>query len=104
MHNCPCCGFSGLEYRPYARLTSLESIDDLAPPYCQFFGDPSYEVCTCCGFEFGNDDEPGTGAAMSFKEYRIDWIKRGCPWFTPSQRPKDWNLSKQLRAAGLRYP
>jgi hypothetical protein len=37
-------------------------------------GTPSYEVCPNCGFEFGNDDNPGgTAAPASFAEYRAEW-------------------------------
>jgi hypothetical protein len=30
----------------------------LSPPYEDFLGRASYEVCPNCGFEFGNDDTP----------------------------------------------
>jgi rubredoxin len=35
---------------------------------------PSYEVCPNCGFEFGNDDNPGTEAGVSFEQYRTEWV------------------------------
>jgi hypothetical protein len=51
----------------YEKLDSLRRIDELTPPYVRFLGAPSYEVCRCCGFEFGNDDDPGTAPPASFK-------------------------------------
>ena len=98
---CPCCGFAGLDRRPYANLTDAASAIGHTPPYYTIFGDPSYNVCDCCGFEFGNDDNPGTGRPVSFEEYRAEWISDGCPWFSPEQRPARWNLHEQLVKAGL---
>jgi hypothetical protein len=55
----------------------------ISPPYEDFLGRPSYEVCPQCGFEFGNDDNPGTASGESFESYRIEWIARGRPTFFP---------------------
>jgi hypothetical protein len=53
----------------------------LIPPYAEQLGAPSYEVCPSCGFEFGNDDNPGTAPPSSFEEYRAAWETAGCPLF-----------------------
>jgi hypothetical protein len=45
--------------------------------------DTSYEVCPNCGFEFGNDDNPGTTHGVSFEEYRAEWIAEGHSGFDP---------------------
>jgi len=70
---CPVCGFKGLKEMPYDKQ-----------------GSPSYEICHCCGFEFGLDDK------ASMDQFRENWIKKGAPWFTPKLKPEDWNLQKQL--------
>jgi len=98
---CPCCGYAGLTVRPYAELDDLTALQGLTPPYSRFLGAPSYDVCDCCGFEFGNDDEPGTGNAVSFERYRSDWQEEGCPWFAPERRPEGWCLADQLARAGI---
>ena len=49
----------------------------LTPAYDDVLGRPSYEVCPCCGFEFGNDDNPGTAAPVSFEQYRLQWEAEG---------------------------
>jgi hypothetical protein len=54
---------------------------ELTPPYEDLLGRGSYEVCPRCGFEFGNDDNPGTGSPSSFDDYRHEWQARGSPWF-----------------------
>jgi len=100
-HTCPCCGYPNLAYPPYADLRSVLAAQGLKPPYGQHFGPPSYEVCRCCGFEFGNDDQPGTADPVSFGEYLHDWMSRDAKWFDPSARPIDWNLEKQLVEAGI---
>lgn len=71
------------------------------PPYLRYFGSPSYEVCACCGFEFGNDDDPGTAPPVSFSAYLEEWRKNGEEWFDDTRKPKNWSLDKQLKQAGL---
>jgi hypothetical protein len=100
-HACPACGYAGLDGPSYAALSRLPVPDILEPPYSQHFGTPSYEVCACCGFEFGNDDEPGTAPPVTFRRYREEWIADGSPWFDPSRRPDGWSLERQLAAAGI---
>ena len=98
---CPCCGYPELASRPYRGLEDVIATRGLDPPYSKHFGDPSYEVCACCGFEFGNDDEPGTGSPSTFEEYLREWIASGCVWFSPEKMPKSWDLGSQLQSAGI---
>ncbi len=60
---------------------------------------PSYKVCPCCGYEFGNDDEPGTSLPSTFEAFIADWKAEGMRWFDPSKRPVEWSLEKQLANA-----
>jgi hypothetical protein len=101
---CPCCGYPGLDAPAYRRLGPPPWSHPGPPPYERWYGDPSYEVCPCCGFEFGNDDNPGTAAPSSFERYRQEWIAAGCPWLDPSQRPAGWRLEEQLVAVGIVDP
>jgi len=73
---CPVCGFDGLRQ-----------------PFYNKEGKPSYEICGCCGFEFGFDD---SFKKESFYSYRKEWLKKGANWFNPKLKPKNWNLQKQL--------
>jgi hypothetical protein len=62
----------------------------LKPPYEDQLGRTSYEVCPNCGFEFGNDDNPGTAAPASFEQYRAEWEAEGSPRFDMSStRPEE---------------
>lgn len=78
---CPVCGSAELTVPPYETWPPPEGLE-LTPPYEDLLGRrPSYEVCPNCGFEFGNDDNPGTAAPSSFEAYRAEWIAHGSPRF-----------------------
>ena len=82
MFQCPVCEFVGLRRPPYAIWPPPEGLQ-ITPPYANWLGEPTYEVCRMCAFEFGNDDDPGVRESMSFAEYRADWESRGSPVFRP---------------------
>ncbi len=101
---CPCCGYPQLAGPPYERMALPPWLDHGKPPYHLRYGSASYDCCSCCGFEFGFDDDPGGSAkACSFSEYLADWIARGCVWFSPSRKPEGWSLEEQLHTAGIQY-
>ena len=81
MYECPVCGHPGLTVAPYERWPPPLNVS-LVPPYEDALGRPSYEVGPKCGFEFGNDDNPGTAEPESFDEYRREWERQGKPWFS----------------------
>lgn len=81
MYACPVCDHVGLTSPPYETWPPPTTVT-LEPPYEDQLGRPSYEVCPRCGFEFGNDDNPGTAEPSSFEDYRADWKARGRPWFS----------------------
>lgn len=63
--------------KPYALWPPPAGIE-LKPPYHVQLGTPSYEVCRNCAFEFGFDDDPGSGIrGESFETYRLTWIAGG---------------------------
>jgi hypothetical protein len=76
VYECPVCSSRELESRPYETWPPPTGVE-LAPPYEDVLGKPSYEVCPNCGFEFGNDDNPGTARPVSFEEYRAEWQADG---------------------------
>jgi hypothetical protein len=63
-------------------------------PVCYFaeMTDPleDYNICECCGTEFGNDDEIKTHFQL-----RQEWIAAGCTWFD-GLAPALWNAQRQL--------
>lgn len=78
-YTCPVCG--------YPRLTE--------PPRGTN-GGGSYEICPCCGFQFGYDDDD---AGITFSEWRARWIENNMAWWSGSQaRPDGWDPAQQLRS------
>ena len=75
-HNCRVCGLL---------------IEDL--PWGEDGACPTYEICSCCGVEFGNEDY----TIESVKKYRQEWINNGMVWFSPSDKPKEWNFEEQYK-------
>ena len=71
---CPVCG--------YPELTE--------PPRNEN-GNPPFEMCDCCGVEFGYED----CSIDSIIQYRTEWIKNGCNWFAV-EKPLDWLFEEQL--------
>lgn len=73
---CPICGYDQLEEPPYDET-----------------GEPSFEICPCCGIEFGYDLE---NFHITEDEYRDNWVKQGGDWFSPDEKPIGWDLKSQL--------
>lgn len=74
---CPVCGYDRLDERPY-----------------DIIGEPSFNICPCCGFEYGFDD---MNCGYTFESYRNKWINDGAKWFSKKEKPRNWNLEEQLK-------
>lgn len=98
---CPCCGYPDLKMPAYRDLGQPPWLDHGLPPYEDRYGPASYDVCPCCGFEFGNDDNPGISEPVTFEEYRNEWIAGGCKWFDETKRPTEWSFREQLCRIGV---
>jgi hypothetical protein len=60
-----------------------------------------YNICPCCGIEFGLDD-----AFEGYEELRNQWLAAGGSWFSqvhPYIQPVNWDAWKQLDSAGYPY-
>jgi transcription elongation factor Elf1 len=72
---CPVCGFN-----------------ELPEPAYDETGTSSFEICPCCGTEFGYDD-----SSVKHSELRKKWISAGAKWWSKAQRtPLGWNAAQQL--------
>lgn len=66
----------------------------LRQPYPQYGEDgknPTYEICVCCGVEFGYEDISFSGV----RRFRDVWIEGGMRWFDLSQKPEGWSWECQ---------
>ncbi|SNZ16049.1 hypothetical protein SAMN05421503_2842 [Terribacillus aidingensis] len=88
---CPVCGFESL----------------LEPAYNEF-DEASYEICLCCQFQFGVDDdvELDNGEFMkredTLKLYRTKWLKDGARVFDPSDYPEEFQSDGKVKPEALR--
>lgn len=72
---CPVCDFNGLYEPPYNK-----------------FGHGSDEICPCCGFQFGLDEDGYSDKEAAYDGWRRKWARKGCPWFSNFRLPeKEWN-------------
>ena len=100
-YSCPVCGWDQLETRPYKNMPDQVHPVTVTPPYEKVWGGASYEVCDCCGFEFGNDDDASMSTPSTFEGYREEWLQEGALWFNPINKPVHWNLALQFQKAGI---
>jgi hypothetical protein len=71
---CPICAYPDMPYPP-----------------------ADYNICPCCGTEFGNDD-----ALLSHNELRDQWLAGGAAWFFGNP-PVGWNPYWQLLTGHLPF-
>ncbi|MCH1429137.1 MAG: hypothetical protein L7U87_00090 [Chlamydiales bacterium] len=55
---------------------------------------PSFEICECCGVEFGYED----ACSSSAKAFREEWLSKGAKWNEEKEKPLDWSLEEQLKS------
>jgi hypothetical protein len=67
-------------------------------PWGEDCNSPTFDICDCCGVEFGYEDAT-IEAADRFREI---WIKNGAHWFNEKGKPEDWNLLNQLAKIGIK--
>jgi hypothetical protein len=60
----------------------VSGYDELREPAYDCFGDASFEICPCCGIEFGYED-----ASRSHESLRNDWIAKGMHWHSSVKAP-----------------
>jgi hypothetical protein len=77
LYICPICGYPGLK----------------EPAWGNDGKSPTFEICPCCGCEFGYEDARPEGA----KEFRKRWIATGGKWHDPTLKPKNWDMKQQLK-------
>ena len=99
---CPVCGHKGLDEPAYYNSKQLEV--------------GSYEICSCCRFEYGVDDdvEMESGEFLPVRDvhniYRSVWLNLDAPVASPDYYPsycqengkvKPEHLEKQLKNIGI---
>lgn len=75
-YKCPVCGYPDLEEPPRDGN-----------------GRPSFDICDCCGIEFGYED----CTEENIIKYRKKWIESDGEWFSKDSKPNNWNMEQQLK-------
>jgi hypothetical protein len=76
----------------YCRVCGLKESE---PPWGEDGKTPSFNICSCCGTEFGYQDcQPS-----AILKQRQKWLDAGAKWFRPDKKPEHWNLEEQLSHA-----
>ena len=60
---------------------------------------PTYDICDCCGVEFGYQD----CILTAIRSYREKWISQGACWKYLEEKPFNWSLEEQLKNIPLEY-
>ena len=60
---------------------------------------PIFEICNCCGAEFGYHDFN----LEATKSYRKTWLERKNKWFEPKKMPLNWSLEEQLKKIPIAF-
>ncbi|WP_063827787.1 hypothetical protein [Mesorhizobium loti] len=80
------------------RVCGLDQSPDL--PWGENGKEPNHAICSCCGVEFGYEDDSPENCLL----VRRNWVQVGrCAWFSPKDRPLDWNMPMQVRGIPLPY-
>ena len=63
------------------------------PPWGKDGTTASFDICECCGVEFGYEDS----TRESVLKYRAAWLASGAKWADPDEKPPGWSLDIQLQ-------
>ncbi|KQU79952.1 hypothetical protein ASD12_10970 [Mesorhizobium sp. Root102] len=69
-------------------------------PWGESGREPSHDICSCCGVEFGYEDD----SLENCLSIRRNWAQvERCKWFSPKDRPLGWDMAAQIRGIPLPY-
>lgn len=78
------------------RVCGAEQLD---PPWGDDGRNATFDICDCCGVEFGYEDATLTGV----RRYREKWLSTGANWNIAKSKPENWLLEEQLKNVPKEY-
>ena len=60
---------------------------------------PNYDICDCCGVEFGYGD----CTLKAIRASRERWLANGAEWKYPKEKPDNWSLEEQMKNIPKEY-
>lgn len=65
----------------------------LDPPWGEDGDSPNFDICDCCGVEFGYGD----CTLKAVRASREQWLKNGAIWKNSKYKPVDWIFEEQMK-------
>ncbi|MES2345349.1 MAG: hypothetical protein V4494_05385 [Chlamydiota bacterium] len=69
------------------------------PPWGEDSQCPTYDICDCCGTEFGYGD----CTVKAIRASRERWLTNGTKWKYPKEKPINWSLEEQMKNIPEKY-
>lgn len=99
----PVAAFRGVTLRPIAGDAGESEVKDAGHYFCPVCGwlglsaravfpYDSFEICSCCGTEFGLD----VSEDDDIEDVREEWLEGGAVWFSDEGRPADWSPERAI--------
>jgi hypothetical protein len=63
------------------------------PPWGEDGQCPTYDICDCCGIEFGYGD----CTLKAIQASRERWLAKDAKWKYPEEKPTSWSLEEQMK-------
>lgn len=60
---------------------------------------PTFNICDCCGVEFGYED-CNLEAVYAFRK---KWLQESNKWWNPKAQSKNWSLEEQMKNIPKKY-
>lgn len=60
---------------------------------------PNFDICDCCGVEFGYEDY----TLVSLNKFRQEWLSSGGIWFEKEAMPENWDMEEQMENVSGEY-
>lgn len=75
-------------------------LDLKEPPWGESGRDPTFNICPCCGVEFGSQDCRASGVVRERKR----WIVSGGEWWKVKSKPPGWSFEEQVKQIPTEIP
>lgn len=74
----------------FCRICGLDQKEN---PWGKDNNTPNFEICACCGAEFGYND----CNIHAIRKYRNEWLLNNAEWFDSKKKPFNWSLEMQMK-------
>ena len=81
--------------------TYVECVADFKgdPPWGEDGTLPTFNICGCCGVEFGCGDF----TLKAIHSRRKTWLIQSAKWEDKEEKPNDWDLEEQMKNIPLEF-